>query len=90
MYGKDKIGLILMRIGIIGFLAGGSGLDGPSWELCGVLTSISFAVAAAGYKYYGICQKRGEKHKTAEKTIARSKEATFQAWLTCGKLDEKI
>lgn len=81
-----KLGLSLFGIGLSGFLIGGSGLDGASSAECMILATASFLVAAVGYNIYKKSE-RGDKNKTAKEINARPKEATFQMWLTSGRLD---
>lgn len=81
-----KLGLSLFGIGLSGFLIGGSGLDGAASAECMILTAASFLVAAVGYNIYKKSE-RGEKNKAAKEIDARPKEATFQMWLTSGRLD---
>lgn len=81
-----KLGLSLFGTGLSGFLIGGSGLDGAASAECMVLTASSFLVAAVGYNIYKKSE-RGKKNKAAKEIDARPKEATFQMWLTAGRLD---
>lgn len=84
-----RVGMILIGIGCIGFLIGGSGLDGPTFALSAILTAASFASAAAGYKIYKISE-RGEINKESEEINTRTKEATFDMWTKSFRMDESI
>lgn len=81
-----KIGLTLFGSGCLGFLIGGAGLDGPTFTVSAILTTASFLLAAVGYRIYEKSE-RCERNKAAEEINARPKEATFQMWLTAGRLD---
>lgn len=91
-----RIGLILFGTGLTGFLTFGSGID--SAATCVILTAASFLVAAVGYKLWRMSEQRLamaeseriRKEREIEATkeaIASAKEATFQMWLTAGRLD---
>lgn len=91
-----RIGLILFGTGLTGFLTFGSGID--SAATCAILTAASFLVAAVGYKLWMRSEQRltleeserirkEREIEAAEEAIARAKEATFQMWLTAGRLD---
>lgn len=45
-----RVGMVLIGIGCIGFLIGGSGLDGPTFASSVILTAASFVIATVGYK----------------------------------------
>lgn len=85
-----KASKMLFKVGSICFLIGGAGLD-SSGVACNILSAVSFIAAAAGY----ICmnkaakqdQRKREELEATKEAIARTKEATFQAWLKSGKLD---
>lgn len=81
-----KIGLILFGTGLIGFLIGGAGIDGPTSIVCVILAVVSFVVAAVGHRIYSISE-RSEEDQTTEEIDAQPKESTFQVWLESGKLD---
>lgn len=98
-----RFGITLFAVGSIGFLIGGAGLDGPTWVASAILAVVSFLVAAVGYKFYEKLEgsetestnnneksERGEKNQTGKKVDTKSKEATFQVWLTVGKLDVPV
>lgn len=79
----------LFCVGIIGFLIGGSGLDGPTFASSAILTAASFMIATVGYKIYKI-PERGERNKTSEEINARPKEATFSMWVESCRMDESV
>lgn len=96
-----KASLIMFGSGVICFLIGGAGLDGPDFTASVILIAASFAVAAVGYRLrvtserkevYGRAQKerRRKEIEATEKAIAQSKEATFQVWLRSCKLDVSV
>lgn len=93
-----KIGLFLFCIGASGVLIGGAGLDGPTVVPSMILTATSFLVAAVGYRLWRMSEQRlalaeserirkEREIEATEEDIARAKEATFQVWITAGKLD---
>lgn len=96
-----KSSLVLFGSGTLTFLIGGSGLDGPSAVPCAILTAVSFAVAAVGYRLW-VMSERKEAHEKAreerrrkeieesEKAFKKSKDTTFQVWLESGKLDVQV
>lgn len=90
-----RFGFILFGTGLTGFLLFGSGLDSPS-PTCAILAATSFMVAAVGHKLWRMSEQRlslaeserkEREIEATEEAIARAKEATFQMWLTAGKLD---
>ena len=83
------IGTVLFSVGIIGFLIGGSGLDGPTFASSAILTAASFMIATVGYKIYKISE-RGERNKTSEEIDTRPKEATFSMWIESCRMDESV
>lgn len=87
---KKRILIVIMGIGTIGFFIGGAGLDSEQWIYHLILAASSLILTGLSYGYYEICEKRGEKHKTAKKTIASAKEDTFRVWLTSTKLDVPV
>lgn len=93
-----RFGLILFSIGASGILIGGSGLGGPTFTSCAILTATSFLVAAVGYRLWRMSEQRlalaeserirkEREIEATEEAITRAKEATFQVWITAGKLD---
>lgn len=96
-----KSSLVLFGSGTLAFLIGGSGLDGPSAVPCAILTAVSFAVAAVGYRLWAAAERkeahenaleerRRKEIEAAEKAFEESKDTTFQVWLESGKLDVQV
>lgn len=84
-----RVGMVLIGIGCIGFLIGGSGLDGPTFVSSAILAAASFAIAAVGYKIYKISE-RGERNKESEEINTRTQEATFSMWVESCGMDESV
>lgn len=90
------VGMILNGIGCLGFLIGGSGLDGPTATASVILTAASFVIATVGYKLREQSEReisltesestRKEiENEAAKEVIKRAKEVTFDMWVkSCG------
>ena len=98
---KHGLETVLFSVGIIGFLIGGSGLDGPTFASSAILTAASFMIATVGYKMrekseYGISlaeskSTRKERNiETAKEVVKRTKEATFRMWVESCRMDESV
>lgn len=93
MFGRGKgkgerTGSLFIKLGFIGILFWGCGLDGAGWQFCLLMVMVSIVVMMIGYREEKNMKARIRKDEEIQASYRRSQNDTFEKWLLTGSMDD--